>query len=293
MPEMKSSIMSMASKMSRSARLESLEGKDCFLLCATPYRLLQHAPVRQIDTRFQDFAEAHFQPGHIEQGEASRTVEIAHQIDVRLRTSLPAGDGTEQGQSYDTGSFKLGLILAKFGYDRRLVNPATLCYIPPSLNSLMSFAIPFQVFKRVVEINFSSLEDAVHRIPADAEHFSRLSRRHHTVTHGFNGGCFEHGARKIRLLLGQTPGDFVRQFHGDLHRATSLRIAKSIGEERWSVVPERFSGTTRRSTIPPFGQRAVFDSPPRKTTTRSNSVYQDKLLPGLKENEIIWSVTLC
>src|ERR1017187_7518359 len=83
----------------------------------------------------------------------------------------------------------------------------------------------FQVFERVVEIDFGSLEDAVHRIPADAQHFSRLSRRDHTVTHGFDGGCFEHGARKVWLPLGQRAGDFVRKFHGDLHRATSVRLA--------------------------------------------------------------------
>jgi hypothetical protein len=67
MPEMKSSIMSMASEMSRSERLDSLQGKDCFPFRAKPYWLFQYAPVRQIDASFQNFAEAHFEASHIEQ----------------------------------------------------------------------------------------------------------------------------------------------------------------------------------------------------------------------------------
>jgi len=81
--------------MSRSDWRGSLEGKDCFPLCAKPYRLLQHATVRQVHASFQNFPEPHFQPRHVEQRKPSRTVEIAHQIDVRLGRGLPARDRAE------------------------------------------------------------------------------------------------------------------------------------------------------------------------------------------------------
>ena len=126
--------MSMASEMSRSERLDSLKRNDGFPFCAKPHRLFQHVPVRQIDAGFQDFAEAHFQPGHVEQRKTSRAVEIAHQVDIRLRRSLPARDRAEQGQPHDAGSLEFQFVLAKLGDDCGLVHSAIPLYILPHLN---------------------------------------------------------------------------------------------------------------------------------------------------------------
>jgi hypothetical protein len=77
------------------ARFSKRQGR--FPFCANPDWLFQHAPVREIDARFQNLAETQFQTGHIEQCKALRTVEITHQIDIRLRGgSEPDGKAKEQ-----------------------------------------------------------------------------------------------------------------------------------------------------------------------------------------------------
>ena len=95
-PWVKSSIMSIASEISRRERRGSLKGNDCLALGSGPHWLFQHPAVGQIDASPENISEAHFQTGHVEKGEALSAVKIAHQIDIRLRQSFTTGHRTEQ-----------------------------------------------------------------------------------------------------------------------------------------------------------------------------------------------------
>jgi hypothetical protein len=84
----KSSINSIAAAMSRSATSGDLKGKDGLTLRPRSHRFSQHPPVRKIDWFTHNLGKPDLEPGQIEEGQVTGTVEIAHQIDIGSLGSL-------------------------------------------------------------------------------------------------------------------------------------------------------------------------------------------------------------